>query len=121
VRRDDVKYALLIYAGTTEESIGQLSALEQTAILNEYRALAQEHDVYGSEQLQSVDTATTVRIENGRTLVSDAESGCPDIGGLYLLEAEDIDRALELAERIPAARLGGAVEIRPNIEREPSQ
>ena len=84
------------------------------------RSLAQEHDVYGSEQLQSVDTATTVRIESGRTIVTDAESVWPDIGGLYLLEAEDIDCALELAERIPAARLGGAVEIRPIVERGPA-
>ena len=85
-----MKYALLIYTGTTEEWIGRLSAFERAAILNEYRALAQEHDVYGSEQLQSVDTATTVRIESGRTIVTDAESVWPDIGGLYLLEAEDI-------------------------------
>jgi len=49
-----VKYALLIYAGTTEESIGQLSALEQTAILNEYRALAQEHDMDLSSCSQSI-------------------------------------------------------------------
>ena len=116
-----MKYALLIYPGTTEEAIGRLSEFEQAAIMNEYRALAQEHGVYRSDRLQSVDTATTVRIENGRTLISDAESGCPDIGGLYLLEAEDIDRALELAERIPIARLRGAVEIRPIVEREPSR
>ncbi|HET8892501.1 MAG TPA: YciI family protein [Gaiellaceae bacterium] len=54
-------------------------------------------------------------------LISDAASGRPEIGGLYLVEAEDIDHALDLAERIPAARLGGAVEIRPIVENEPSR
>ena len=110
-----MKYALLIYPGTTREAIGRLSELERTAIFREYRALAQEKGIYGSEQLRPAEAATTVRLEGGRTLVTDGPCTDEDIGGLYLLEAEDIDRALELAGRIPAARLGGAVEIRPIV------
>ena len=113
-----MKYALLIYLGTTEEAIGRLPEFEQAVIMNEYRALAQERGVYRSEQLQSVDTATTVRIESGGTLISDAESGCPDIGGLCSLEAEDLDRALELAETHPRRTSGRRSRDSPYYRRQ---
>ena len=112
-----MKYASLIYPGTTREAIGQLSVDGQMAVMSEYRALAEESGVFGTEQLHSADTATTVRVEDGRTLIGDGAFANEDIGGIYLLEADDIDRALEFAERIPAARLGGTVEIRPIVAR----
>lgn len=81
--------------------------------MTEYRRLAGEFGVERCVQFHPAETATTVRFEDGRRLILDAAYGSPDIGYLYLLEAEHLDRALGLAEQIPAARLGGAVEIRP--------
>ena len=70
-------------------------------------------------QLQPPATATTVRVQDGRTLTTDGPF--PEtkeaLGGYYLLEADDLDAAIELAARIPAARLGGAIEVRPLVER----
>jgi hypothetical protein len=121
-----VKYALLIYSSDgreqgedARERFNRLSESEQQAVLREYFAISQQPGVYGGEQLQPATTATTVRVENGQTIVSDgpfAES--KDVfGGFYLVEAADLDAALEIAARIPAARMGGSVEVRPIVER----
>ena len=69
-------------------------------------------------QLQPADTATTVRVEDGRTLTTDGPFADTKefLGGFYLLEAENLDHALEVAARIPAARMGGAIEVRPIVE-----
>jgi hypothetical protein len=114
---EEMKYALLVYPGPALEAIGQLSEEEQAQVMSEYRALGQEAGVYGSEQLQPADLAITVRVEDGRTLTTGGAVANEDIRGLYLLEADDIDRALELAARVPTARLGGTVEVRPIVER----
>ena len=112
-----MKYALLIYPGTTREAIGQLNQDGQLAVMREYRELAEESSVFGTEQLHPADTATTVRVEDGQPVIGDGAFANEDIGGVYLLEADDIDRALDFAARIPAARLGGTVEVRPIVER----
>jgi hypothetical protein len=112
-----MKYALLIYPGTTGEAIGRLSEDERMAVMGEYRALGQESGVYSAQQLHPADTATTVRVEDGQTLTSNGAFANEDIGGLYLVEADDLDRAVEIAARMPAARLGGTVEVRPIVER----
>jgi hypothetical protein len=110
----EMKYTLLIYPGATREAIGQLTEDGQTAVMSEYRALAEESGVFGTEQLHPADTATTVRVEDGRTLTTDGAFANEDIGRIYLLEADDLDRALEFAERIPAARLGRHGRGTPN-------
>jgi hypothetical protein len=60
-----------------------------------------------------------VRVEGGRTLTTDGPfpESREVLGGYYLLEADDLDTAIEIAARIPAARLGGAIEVRPLVER----
>ena len=111
-----MKYLLLIHSrGDTEK----LPEEEQRQILGEYIALAESPEVLSSHQLQPADTATTVRIENGQTLTTDGPFADTKevLGGLYLLEADNLDVALDLAARIPAARMGGAVEVRPLVER----
>ena len=112
-----MKYALLIY--DTNEAWEQLSEEEQQATYGEYFAVAQSPGVVGGAQLQPVHTATTVRVDNGRVLTTDGPF--PEtkefFGGYYVVEADDLDAALELAARIPAARMGGAVEVRPIVER----
>jgi hypothetical protein len=114
-----VKYALLIYSNDARNRFDQLSEEEQNAIMGEYFAISESPGVYGGVQLQPVTTATTVRSENGQVLTTDGPfAEMKDfLGGFYLLEADDLDAALELAGRIPAARMGGAIEVRPIVER----
>ena len=71
------------------------------------------------EQMQPPETATTVRVEDGKTLTTDGPFVAVKeaLGGYLFFEADDLDSAIELASRIPAARFGGAVEVRPVVER----
>jgi hypothetical protein len=68
--------------------------------------------------MQDPGTATTVRVQDGRTLTTDGPFAAVKeaLGGYLFLEADDLDAAIELAARVPAARLGGAVEVRPLAE-----
>lgn len=111
-----MKYAVLIY--DTAEAWEKLSEEERSAIFGEYFAVAEAPGVVGGVQLQPVDTATTVRIQNGQTLTADGPfPKTPEfLGGYYLVEADERDAAIELAARIPAARMGGGVEVRPVVE-----
>ena len=79
----------------------------------------QSPGVIDGEQLQPVETATTVRVRDGETLLTDGPfvDAKEHLGGFLLIEAADLDAALELAARIPAARMGVAVEVRPLVER----
>jgi hypothetical protein len=68
--------------------------------------------------LKPVDTATTVRVHGGETLVTDGPFADTKevFGGYYVIEADDIDAVIEIAARCPAARSGGSVEVRPVVE-----
>jgi hypothetical protein len=114
-----MKYLLQIYPQYTREEFERLPADEQQAIQEEYLAILQSPEVVGGEQLQPVETATTVRVENGETLLTDGPfvDAKEHLGGYCLVEADDLDAALEIAARIPAARMGGAIEVRPLVER----
>jgi hypothetical protein len=114
-----MKYALLIYSSDAENAFEQLPEAEQRAILGEYYAVSEAPGVYGGDQLQPVDTATTVRVQDGRTLTTDGPFAETKefLGGFYLFEADDLDAAIAVAARIPAARMGGAIEVRPIVER----
>ena len=82
-------------------------------------ALLTDERVIGGAQLQPAETATTVRVTDGRTLLTDGPFADTKeiLGGYFLVEAADLDAALEVAARIPATRLGGSVEVRPVVER----
>jgi hypothetical protein len=111
-----MKYALLIYSkpGSHEE----LSPEDSDAVHAEYMALSQDPRCAGGAQLQPIETATTVRVQDGRTLTTDGPYADTKevFGGYYVFETDHLDQALELAGRIPAARLGGAIEVRPVVE-----
>jgi hypothetical protein len=110
-----MKYMLLIQQPTDAETWGKLSEEEQKQIAADYQAINQTPGVTPGERLQPPDSATTVRVENEKTLVTDGPfvSVKEALGGWLVYEADDLDAAIELAARIPAARMGGAVEIRP--------
>jgi hypothetical protein len=112
-----MKYALLIY-GVPDWYDG-MSEHEMRSIIGEYEAINVSPGVLGGQQLQPVTTATTVRVEAGEALLTDGPfvDAKEYLGGFYLLEADDLDAATAVAARIPAARMGGAVEVRPIVER----
>jgi hypothetical protein len=118
-----MKYVLLIHQGTTPtpatpDEWDKLSAEEQQQVYADYQAINQTPGVTPGTGLQLPETATTVRVQDGRTLTTDgpfAETK-EALGGWLTYEADDLDAAIELAARIPAARMGGAVEIRPVAE-----
>jgi hypothetical protein len=108
-----MQYALLIY--TQPEADEALSDEERAAITAKYWAIREEPGVLGGAGLKGVETATTVRVQGDDTLVTDGPFADTKevIGGFYLFDADDLDAAIALAATIPAARLGGAIEIRP--------
>jgi hypothetical protein len=114
-----MKYALLIYSDEARDRFDRLSAEEQQGIMGEYFAISELPGTFGGAQLQPGATATTVRVENGSALTTDGPFAETKevLGGFYLVEADDLDEALGIAARIPAARMGGAVEVRPLVER----
>jgi hypothetical protein len=111
-----MKYALLVYADPS--SFTSISEAEQQAISAEYYALRDEAGFLAGEQLAPAHTATTVRVNGGGALTTDGPFADTKevFGGYYVFEADNLDRALELAARVPAARMGGAVEVRPVVE-----
>jgi hypothetical protein len=117
-----MKYMLLIHQGSTPTPPSQewdrLSEQERGAIYAAYKAIGETPGVSPGLQLQPPETATTVRVQDGRTLTTDGPFAelKEAIGGYLLFEAADLDAAIELAARIPAAAMGGAVEVRPIVE-----
>jgi hypothetical protein len=87
--------------------------------VGEYLAISQSPAVIAGDQLQPDETATTVRVQNGETLLTDGPfvEAKEHLGGYLVVDADDLDGALEIAARIPAARMGGAIEVRPLVER----
>jgi hypothetical protein len=117
-----VRYMLLIHQGDTPlpgtEEWDRLSPAEQGAVYAAYKALGETPGYTPGVRMESPETATTVRVQDGRTLVTDGPFAevKEAIGGYCFLEADDLDAAIELAARIPAAAMGGAVEVRPVVE-----
>jgi hypothetical protein len=119
-----MKYMLLIHQGDaptprSPDEWGRLSEDEQKAVYADYKAISETPGVSPGLQLEDPGTATTVRVQDGKTLTTDGPFVAikEALGGWLLFEADDLDAAIELASRIPAARMGGAVEVRPVVER----
>ena len=118
-----MKYVMLIHQGSgatprDTEAWAQVPAEERQAVIEGYRELNQTPGVTPGQGMASAEMATTVRVQDGRTLTTDdpfAELK-EAIAGYFILEADDLDGAIEVASRVPAAWRGGAVEIRPAQE-----
>jgi hypothetical protein len=114
-----MRYALLIYAN--EQDWANQSEEQAQTQFQDYMAFTKDIVDRGimrsGEALQPTATATTVRVRNGETLSTDgpfAETK-EQLGGYYVIEAKDLDEAIEVAARIPDVR-GGSIEIRPIME-----
>jgi hypothetical protein len=114
-----MRYVLQVYFNGAAAQLERLPEAERKAIVEEYEAFFQTPEVKDGNQLQPPATAITVRVREGKTTRSGGPySGAGEpLGGYYLIDADDLDAAVALAARIPAARMGGAVEIRPVIQR----
>jgi hypothetical protein len=118
-----MKYLMLIHQGEaptpdTPEAWGRLSEDERRAVAAGYQEVNQMPGVTPGLHLQSAETATTVRVDGGETLATDGPFVAVKeaLGGFFVFEADDLDAAIDVASKVPAARMGGAVEIRPVVE-----
>jgi hypothetical protein len=114
---------LLIHQGTTPtpnspEDWARLSQDEQNTVYAAYQKINQNPGVTAGLGLAPPETATTVRVQDGRTLTTDGPfvETKEALGGYLIFEADDLDAAIELAASIPAASMGGAIEVRPVVE-----
>jgi hypothetical protein len=111
-----MKYAMLIYPKPGSHEA--LSKDEYEAVNGEYMALREDPRCVTGAHLHPVETATTLRVQDGKALTTDGPYADTKefFGGYYVFDVDDLDQALELAARIPAARMGGAIELRPVVE-----
>jgi len=112
-----MRYALLIY--TSEAQDAQASQEEQGAIMAAYNAFGEQFKdkIGGGEALLPTSSATTVRVRDGKALTTDgpfAETK-EQLGGFYLVKADNLDEAIEVASHIPGAA-HGSIEVRPIME-----
>jgi hypothetical protein len=115
-KESNMQYLLMIY--DAEAQWGTMSEAERTKIMGDYmdftKGLRASPNYVGSNRLQPVATATTVRVRDGKTTKTHgpfAETR-EQLGGYYLVEAKDLDEACAIAARIPGAR-NGSIEVRP--------
>jgi hypothetical protein len=114
-----MKYLCLIY--DEEKKMATMSQSESNAFMGEYFAftdgIRKSGHYVGGEALQPVQTATTIRIRNGKVSTTDgpfAETK-EQLGGFYLIQAKDLNEAIQVAAKIPSAK-SGSVEVRPIME-----
>jgi hypothetical protein len=118
-----MQYMLLIHQGDaptprSPEDWARLSEDEQKAVFADYQAVNETPGVTPGRWLDAPETATTVRVQDGKTLTTDGPFATVKeaLGGYLFLEADDLDAAIELAARCPGARMGGPVAERPVVE-----
>jgi hypothetical protein len=116
---NEMKYLLLIY--DNEQDWNAITEAERQQIYGEYRQLREQllsrGQFVGGSQLQPIATATSVRVRDGKEMVTDgpfAETH-EQLGGFFLIEAENLDEATSIAARIPSAKTG-TIEVRPLVE-----
>ncbi|MGH3461976.1 MAG: YciI family protein [Kribbellaceae bacterium] len=111
-----MQYVMLIYQSTALERQAALSEDEQKQVYADYEGINQTPGVTPGLPMGLPQNATTVRVDGGKTLTTDGPFvGMKEaVGSWFILEADHLDAAIEVASRVPAARYGGAVEIRPS-------
>jgi hypothetical protein len=117
-KEDAMKYMLLINLGPKARDYPNMTEDEQKVIAAGWQAFNQIPGVTPGNQLQPPETATTVRVQDGKTLTTDGPfvEAKEAFDGYCILEADDLDAAIDVASRVPAAAMGGAIEVRPIAE-----
>jgi len=115
-RGETVKYVMLIYQGSALDQQAALPEEEQKKVYADYQEVNETPGVTPGLPMGLPQNATTVRVQDGETLSTDGPFvGIKEaVGGWFIVEADDLDAAIAVAARVPAARYGGAVEIRPS-------
>jgi hypothetical protein len=114
-----MRYLCLIYEN--EKNWETMPQAESEVVMNEYFAFTGDIQKSGKyvagEALQPTQTATTVRVRNGKISTTDGPfvETKEQLGGFYLIEAKDLNEAIQIAAKIPSARYGG-VEVRPVVD-----
>jgi hypothetical protein len=113
-----MKYMMLINLGPKARDWQQMTEEERSSLQAGFQALNQTPGVTPGIGLAPPETATTVRVQDGKTLTTDGPyvETKEALDGFFTFEAEDLDAAIELAAQVPAARMGGAIEVRPIAE-----
>ena len=110
-----MKYMMLINLGPKARDFQNLTEDERTALSEGFQALNATPGVTPGTGLDSPDTATTVRVQDGKALTTDGPfvETKEALDGYFMFEGDDLDAAIEVAAKVPATSMGGAVEIRP--------
>ena len=113
-----MKYMMLINLGPRARDWANMPEDEQQRVAAGWQAVNETPGLTPGNRLQPPETATTVRVEDGKTLTTDGPfvETKEALDGYCIFEADDLDAAIEMASRIPAASMGGAIEIRPIAE-----
>jgi hypothetical protein len=114
-----MKFLLQVRFNGADKIIGTLPAEEREKVTGEFEAIRRSPGVLDGNQLQAASEAATVRVKDGQTQVTEGpavEAGS-EMDGYYVYDAPNLDEAIAFAARIPVTRLGGAVEVRPMLER----
>ncbi|HEX5299891.1 MAG TPA: YciI family protein [Streptosporangiaceae bacterium] len=114
-----MKFLLQIRFNGADKVIGALSAADQQKVTDEFIAIRQSPGVLDGNQLQAADEAATVCVKDGQPQITrgPAVEAGSELDGYYVYDAPGLDEAVAFAARIPVARLGGTVEVRPLLER----
>jgi hypothetical protein len=113
-----MKYMMLINLGPEARDWKRLPQEQQTRIAAAWQDFNQTPGITPGTQLQPPETATTVRVQDGKTLTTDGPfvETKEALDGYFIFEADDLDAAIEVASRVPAVSMGGAIEVRPIVE-----
>ena len=114
-----MKYMLQVRFNGADTVIHSLHADEQAQITAEFQAVRALPGVLDGNQLEIPSSASTVRVNEGQTIVSEgpAVADGAELNGYYIYDAPNLDAAIAFASRIPVARMGGTVEVRAMVER----
>ena len=114
-----MKYMIQVRFNGADALIRGLPDDEQNKITAEFQEVRTSLGVVDGSQLEPANSAKTIRVNDGQTLVDDGPAVDPRaaINGYYIIEATDLDAAVTFAARIPVARMGGTVEVRALMER----
>ena len=113
-----MKYLIQVFMTTATDELERLPDFIKESVFAEYAALSHADEVIDANQLQPAPSAITVQVQDTGVVTTDGPFTDPGepLGGYYLIDTTTLDAAIAFASRIPAARMGGTVEVRPVVD-----